>query len=343
MKAKTLIRAGVVIAVCLSIAAVAALLTARTLNESVRTIPPDGVVFTVERGEYLDSISSRLADEGLIKSPLFLKAVSYLKGTQTDFQVGSYLISPGTTTIGIHDVLVSGREILERVTIPEGWSMSKIAERLDEYGVTSAEAFLEAARDPELLHEYEIPADSAEGFLYPDTYLFPHEFPAERVAAVMIERFFDVIETIAPDYRALDPQELRKKVILASIIEREYRAEDEAAMMASVFYNRLDRNMMLQSCATVAYVMTEELGMEYPEVLTYADLELPSGYNTYRHTGLPPGPIANPGRTALDAVFHPAETEYLYFVLKDPSAGRHEFTRSFDEHLNAKNLYLKQS
>ena len=113
--------------------------------------------------------------------------------------------------------------------------------------------------------------------------------------------------------------------------------------MASVFYNRLAAHMRLQSCATVAYVMTEELGMAYPEVLTYEDLELPSPYNTYANAGLPPGPIANPGATALHAVFYPAKSDYLFFVLKDPSAGRHEFTKSYSEHINAKNLYLKQS
>jgi UPF0755 protein len=134
---------------------------------------------------------------------------------------------------------------------------------------------------------------------------------------------------------------LRDRVVLASIVEREYRAPEEAPLMASVFYNRLNARMRLQSCATVAYVLTEELGRPHPESLTYGDLEVDSDYNTYARWGLPPGPISNPGRVALLAAFEPAETPFLYFVLRDPEAGRHEFSVSLDEHNEKKFLYLK--
>ena len=112
--------------------------------------------------------------------------------------------------------------------------------------------------------------------------------------------------------------------------------------MASVFYNRLSIDMKLQSCATVAYALSEELGQEHPDSLTLRDLEVDSLYNTYVYEGLPPGPIANPGATALRAVLFPAQTDFLFFLLKDPVSGSHEFTVNYGEHLYAKNLYLKK-
>lgn len=322
---------------------VGVLLSGDAVNEPVSRMPEDGAVFAVEGGESLSSIADRLDGDGLIRSPLFLKIVSYVRGTQRDFQAGTYRIEPDMSTTDIHDLLVSGREILERVTIPEGWTSSQISDRLASRGITPREDFLAAARDAGIVESYGITGGSVEGYLFPDTYLFPRDFPAERTVRVLVDRFFDKVEELLGEGDIPPSEELHRRVVVASIIEREYRAPEEADVMASVFYNRLERGMKLQSCATVAYVMTEELGMEYPEVLTYDDLEILSEYNTYRTAGLPPGPISNPGETALEAAFFPAESDYLYFVLRDPDAGRHVFTRSFDEHLSAKNFYLKKS
>jgi UPF0755 protein len=218
-----------------------------------------------------------------------------------------------------------------------------VAAVLEENNITSAEEFTSAASDPQLLESLGIPGDSAEGYLFPDTYLLPRDYPASKAVAAMVHRFFDVLEGIDPSYRLWSVKELQDLVILASIIEREYVVADEAPMMASVFYNRLAIDMPLQSCATVAFALSEEMGREYPKFLTLRDLEVQSAYNTYRHDGLPPGPIANPGKTALSAVINPADTNYLFFLLKDPETGEHEFTVNYSEHLTAKNLYLKKS
>ena len=316
---------------------------AQQLNSPLDSIPADGAIVRIWDGEHLEAISRRLAEEGLIRSPLFLKLMSYAKGTQGDFQAGPYRVEHGMTSLSIHNLLVSGQEVLIRVTIPEGWNVTQVGRRLEERGITSAEEFDAAATDPVLLAAEGVYGESAEGYLFPDTYLFPQSFPPHQVISVMIERFRREVAAIHPETTEFDPKALHEIVVLASIIEREHRAPDEAVIMASVFYNRLEVDMMLQSCATVAYVMTEEFGLEYPEVLTFDDLELPSEYNTYRSLGLPPGPIASPGSVSLAAAFNPAHTDFLYFVLKDPDAGRHEFTRSFDEHLTAKNLFLKKS
>ena len=340
---KPFVKTALVIAVGLVALSLLGLFGAQQLNAPLDSIPDDGALFRIWDGEHLEAISRRLAEEGLVRSPLFLKLLSYAKGTQGDFQAGTYRVDQGMTSLSIHNLLVSGQEVLIRVTIPEGWNVTQVGLRLEERGITSAEEFYAAATDPLLLAAEGVYGQSVEGYLFPDTYLFPQSYPPQQVASVMIERFRREVAAIYPETAELDPKALHEIVVLASIIEREHRAPDEAVIMASVFYNRLEVDMKLQSCATVAYVMTEEFGLDFPEVLTFDDLELPSDYNTYRSVGLPPGPIASPGSVSLAAAFNPAHTDFLYFVLKDPDAGRHEFTKSFDEHLTAKNLYLKKS
>lgn len=339
---KRIVRIVLGLLIILVAGGVSMLLLGERINRASETVPEEGMVFTVNPGEALGSIAQRLATVGAIRSELFLKTLSYAKATQSKFQAGTYRIDRGMSTVAVHDLLVSGREVLVRVTIPEGWNSSQIAARLDERDIVDAEAFIDAVSSAEIAEKYGIPAESVEGYLFPDTYLFALSFPADRVVEVLVERFFAEIDVLLDSDRP-DSEELHRQVVLASIIEREYRATDEARLMASVFYNRLELGMKLQSCATVAYVMTEELGLEYPDVLTYDDLEIPSAYNTYWSSGLPPGPIGNPGVTALDAALHPAESDFLYFVLKDSDAGRHEFSRNYADHLSAKNLYVKKS
>ena len=135
--------------------------------------------------------------------------------------------------------------------------------------------------------------------------------------------------------------EINRIVIMASIVEREYRMAEEAPRIAGVFLNRLRINMLLQSCATVQYIMTEIQGLPHPTVLLYRDLEVRNPYNTYMFRGLPPGPIAAPGLIALRATVYPETTDFLYFRLVDPAIGRHHFSRTFDEHLRVGRLYVK--
>jgi UPF0755 protein len=132
-------------------------------------------------------------------------------------------------------------------------------------------------------------------------------------------------------------------VILASIVEREYRLDEEAPLMAGVFKNRLDIGMALQSCATVEYVITEIQGKPHPEVLSTRDTEIRDPYNTYIRPGLPPGPIASPGMIALKAAFNPTKSDYLYFRLVEADSGRHYFSRTLDDHIKAGRLYTKRA
>jgi UPF0755 protein len=157
----------------------------------------------------------------------------------------------------------------------------------------------------------------------------------------MADTFFSRLGEIDGAALELSPGELERRVIVASIVEREYRVDEEAALMAGVFYNRLEIGMAMQSCATVEYVITEIQGLPHPEVLYTRDTEIRNPYNTYVRPGLPPGPISAPGRVALDAALHPVDSGYLYFRLVDAEAGRHYFSRTLDDHIRAGVLYVK--
>jgi UPF0755 protein len=297
------------------------------------------VFFEVKQGETPRSIGRRLEEEGLIKSRFFWYMVNKF---DTDFlKAGAYTIKMPATQFEIHNLLETGQQILVKITIPEGGTLKKTAALFEEAGICGAEDFLNAVKDKEILAEYEIPAETMEGYLFPDTYLFQENYPAEKVARIMAETFFKRLAPIA-QIDALTPQEVFEKVTLASIVEREYRIADEAPLMAGVFFNRLKINMALQSCATVEYVLTEIQGKPHPETLYTRDTEIKNPYNTYINKGLPPGPICSPGQTALSAVFNPTPSDYLYFRLVDPSAGRHYFSKTFDDHIKAGKLYVKK-
>ncbi|MFP4382565.1 MAG: endolytic transglycosylase MltG [Spirochaetia bacterium] len=307
--------------------------------------PPDGylqpVHFEIKSGDTLGNIAENLEEKGVIRSSLLLRGIGKIKKTSTHFQKGVYLLPPGLSSLEVHDYFLSGRQILVNITIPEGWTMRKIAVKMEESGITEAESFLLAAADEDLLSGFGIAGGNAEGFLYPDTYRFPYDYPAEYAVRHMITRFFEKLEAIYPEYVDMEPEAVYRKVTMASIVEREYMKPEEAPLIASVFYNRIKERMRLQSCATVVYVITEERGKPHPEKLFNPDLEIDSAFNTYLHWGLPPAPISNPGETAIKSAFFPAETDYLYFVLKGD--GNHHFSKTYSQHNRAKYYYLKGS
>ncbi len=303
------------------------------------------LILEVKSGESGMSVGKRLEEAGIIRTQYLWAALSRID--KEPVKAGVYSLELPATQIDIRSLLVSGKQMLFTVTIPEGGTLKKTARILEDALICSAEDFLAAARDESLLNHYRIPGKmpnkTMEGYLYPDTYLFPRSFPAAKVVEKMADTFFEKLEDIAPVSLSMSPEELNERVILASIVEREYRVADEAPLMAGVFYNRLDIGMALQSCATVEYVITEIQGRPHPEVLYNRDIEIRDPYNTYIRPGLPPGPISCPGEVALRAVFEPAESNYLYFRLIDPGAGRHYFSRTLDDHIRAGVLYVKRS
>ena len=318
-----------VIAIIIILAAAGFAVAAFKLNAAPEEMPEE-TVFRVDKGDNAGHIAENLYEQGLIRSYSFFKIYVRLQGTAGLMKTGLYRITEGATTAEIHNILLQGAEELFKVAVPPGLTSKGISVILEDAGITDAEGFLE-----------EVKAQDAEGFLFPDTYSFPRDYPSDKVVAYMKDIFYQAVESVYPDISELSAENILEKIIMASIIEREYRVEEEAARIASVFYNRIEQNMYLQSCATVVYVITEIEGKEHPDKLLYRDLEIDSPYNTYRNTGLPPGPICNPGLTALNAAFNPEETEYLFFLLEDPEKGTHTFSRSYAEHNRSYELYIK--
>ncbi len=323
------------------------LVAGAALAASYLSAPPEepgagsAVTFIVHPGEPFGEVAARLQEQGLVRSELALRILAHLQGADSRIRAGHYSLSPSLRAREVLALLLDGREEEITVTFPEGWTVRRIAARLEERGVTTAAAFTAAVADPALIEELGIRAASMEGYLFPDTYRFPRHYPADRVVRSMVGNFFRRLAGVLPDFESIDPGELHDTIILASIVEREYQRPDEAGLIASVFVNRLAANAGLQSCATIAYVLTEVEGREHPRVLTHQELEVDSAFNTYKWRGLPPGPISNPGMVALQAAFFPAESDYWYFVLKDPDTGEHHFSRELDEHNDAKYFYLK--
>ena len=323
-------RFAIILALAAVVAAGALAAAAAAANRAPLDMP-DEYMFRVSKGDTAYRIGENLEDAGLVRNGRLFAYYSRFKGTSGEMKSGLYRISGGMGAISIHDKLLSGAEELYPVTVPPGLTANDVAAIFEESGITDEDSFLEA-----------VGAAGAEGKLFPDTYNFPLDYPADKIVGFMTDTFRQRLEEIYPEYGELSDEEIRDRIIMASIVEREYRNEDEASKMASVFYNRIDADMYLGSCATVVYVIMEELGKPHPERLFYRDLELESPYNTYKHKGLPPGPICNPGATAIDAAFNPADTDYLYFLLEDPETGRHGFTRSLSEHNRSYELYIKR-
>ncbi|MDR2953263.1 MAG: endolytic transglycosylase MltG [Treponema sp.] len=295
----------------------------------------------IRKGESARSAGLRLERAGLIRSRHFWYLLCRF---DKDFiKSGTYRLDIPASQISIHRLLISGKQLLTRVTIPEGATLKKMAKIMEEAGICPAAEFIEAAGGSAAISRYRIPNPTMEGYLFPDTYLFPAEYPAEKALEAMADNFFSRIGKIDQRAPAMPPEELNQKVIIASIVEREYRLPEEAPLMAGVFFNRLRINMALQSCATVEYIITEIQGKPHPAVILSRDLEIRDPYNTYVKPGLPPGPISAPGEVALRAAFFPADTRYLYFRLNDAQSGRHYFSATLDEHIKAGQFFTKGS
>lgn len=297
-------------------------------------------LFVIERGESVTRIAHRLENEGFVRNKWYI--VMRVRLENRSLKAGAFYISSAQPSSRIIEILHAGKSADRRVTIPEGMSIKKTARHLERESIIDGASFIAAAHDPVFVRSLGVPSDSVEGYLFPDTYQFGIGSDAKTIITTMVKNFFVKIRTL--ESLPSDPDELHRKVILASIIEREYRVESEAPLISSVFTNRLKIGMGLYSCATVEYIITEIQGRDHPSRLTNDDLAIQSDYNTYLWAGLPPGPISNPGLIALSASFSPEKTPFLYFRLNDPVQGTHTFTRSFDEHRDTgRDIYLKKA
>ncbi|MCQ2573308.1 MAG: endolytic transglycosylase MltG [Treponema sp.] len=309
----------------------------------------------IHSGDSVKKTALLLKEKNLIKNDMVFYAFArkpelmkfFFKNTETENSIsnfvlksGMYYVSPDMDIPEILSLLSSGQQEYVSVSIPEGWTISKIGNLLEEKEICPKEDFIKICHDTNFLIKNHISLDSAEGFLFPDTYFFIPNSDAEKIASEMITTFYKKISTLL-DVNSITQKELEDIVILSSIVEREYRVAEEAPLIASVFKNRLRHNIGLYSCATVVYVLTEIEGRPHPSRILIEDTKIDSPYNTYKWAGLPPGAISNPGLTSLNAVINAPKTNYYFFQVKDVAKGTHVFTSTFDEHVENHNLTTK--
>lgn len=289
------------------------------------------VRFQVESGESLQRVAYRLEAEGLIVSALRFRMLSRLLGEDRGIQVGTYAFLRGTPPRRILEDLKEGRVVLVKLTIPEGWRIGEIAGEAERVLGISRVDFLKAASAPERLQRLQVPSDTLEGYLFPETYLFPEGVAADEVVDEMLTRFESNWKRVATGVDSV-PLNLDRHqvVVLASIVEAETGVPEERSRIAAVYLNRLRIGWKLQADPTVRYA----LGKYEGDVL-YKDLEVASPYNTYWTMGLPPGPIGAPGLASLQATLSPLTgCDDLYFVAS--GSGGHVFTKSLGDHERAK-------
>jgi len=287
--------------------------------------PTGGVFVEVARGARLRQIAALLDEKGVVRSRVAFELFGRWRGQP--LQAGEYFFNRPRTADEVFRILAEGRIYTQTFTVPEGLTMFEIADLVERSKLANREEFLAAARDTSLIRDIAPRARNLEGFLFPATYQFLRRVTAHEVLAAMVRRFREVWSTLPnnPLPRGLSVEQV---VTLASLVESETGVADERPVIAGVFYNRLRLGMALECDPTVIYAL--ELEGKYRGSLLRGDLRFPSLYNTYRHRGLPPGPIANVGEAALRAALEPAKTDYLYFV--SDAQGGHFFSRTLREH-----------
>ncbi len=289
--------------------------------------------FTIPQGSGFNSVTDTLTARGLVRWPLAFRLYARYKGAERSVKPGVYEVEPGIAWGSLLDKMVRGDVVRMTIVVPEGWTLAQIAPRIAQSTGADPDSVLAMLLDSTAPERYGVPGPTLEGYLYPATYIMPLGSSVDGVIGAMVARYKEVW---TPERQALADSlgmDEREVVTLASIVEKEARSWGERDTIAAVFHNRLRIGMPLQADPTVQYARgSHETRLLYEHIEEVAD----NPYNTYRHRGLPPGPIASPSSGAIDAVLRPADVDFLYFVAR-PN-GTHIFTRSLTEHNNARRL-----
>ncbi len=294
------------------------------------TGPPTVVYIKPKTG--VQEIAQTLRDAGVIQSRWTFLALAYMQGSLTRLQAGEYEFSHGVSILEILRKLEAGRIVTHLVTIPEGFTAQDIARLLAGERLADADRFIALVKDAKFAEGVGVPAPTLEGYLFPDTYRLTRGMGEEEILRIMVARFRQTAPKNIDEQAQRLGLDAHSLVTLASLIEKEAKLNSERPLVAGVFYNRLRRNMPLQSDPTAVY------GAAGPRHrITRRDLHRRSPYNTYLKAGLPPGPIANPGLASLKAALNPARTSFLYFVAKND--GSHFFSRTLEQHAQAVRKY----
>ncbi len=317
---------GYAAAVLLLTLVVAGLLVRFLVLTPTAVFDPPRIV-SIHKGDSMTTAARKLALAGVVRSQMAFVVYAKITGGSKRVKPGDYAFKGAEAMPEILAHLVNGDFLVVTITIPEGMTVHQIGARLEEAGLVCEYDFDRAARTGRIVADLGLGPLGAEGFLFPATYRFSPRAGRDRILAVMLSRFFEVL-TPNVEQRLFDLNlTAREMVTMASIIEKEAHAPAERPLIASVFYNRLKLGMPLQSDPTALYNPQGESQHAVTAV------RQASAFNTYAIAGLPPGPIANPGLPSIRAALYPAHTDYLYFVARDD--GTHIFSRSFADHLRA--------
>ena len=302
------------------------------LSWDIHCLDPNRLI-TISKGSSAQSVATLLKEESCLQNETIFKLALTLTMKNKKIRSGRYNLK-GIVTIGqLVDVITSQSSDRVKVTLIEGWSLEHFSDELKKKLDIDSHKFLRLCRDYNFTHSFGIDAPSLEGFLFPDTYILLKTYTEEDIIRVLVNQFAHNIDELK-QYSTVKLN-IREITTMASIIQGEAMYEDEMPIIASVYYNRLKRGMLLQADPTIQYIIPGR-----PRRLYNKDLDVDDPYNTYKYKGLPPGPINNPGYSALYAAAHPSQTSYLYFVAD--GEGRHIFSNSNEEHNQAK-LILKQN
>lgn len=274
-------------------------------------------------------IASLLSRKGIIKNKVSFFLLAKMKGD--NLQAGEYELKPSMKKEEILNKIIKGEVFAWKVTIPEGYTASQIAELLEEMKLCQAEKFISQVLNPTFkrdTYRYIPREGSLEGFLFPDTYYITKGRGEEAIIKMMLSCFEEVVPSDLKERAEKLGLSVQELITLASLIEKEAKDDLERALIGGVLLNRLNIGMRLQCDATVQYALPHRKSR-----LTYSDLKIESPYNTYLHLGLPPGPIANPGLPSIEEAASPAKTNYFFYVAKPD--GTHIFTETYQEHLQA--------
>ena len=314
----------------------------RAYNNSLKAMDLNNTeLLSVEipEGASTDRIATILEEKELIHSDFFFKVYSKRAGYDGQYKHGTYELSKSMSEDEIMQALIRGAsQDVKRFTIPEGYNITQVKNKLVSEGLVDEESFMNEIRNGKFDYKFikDLPAgdERLEGFLYPETYeIFANE-DAHGIIDRMLGQFDDLFKDEYYDKAKEMGYSVREIVTMASIIERESKTAEERPIMAGVFYNRLDEGMKLESCATIQYILGEP-----KEFLTYDDLERESPYNTYIHTGLPPGPICSPRMASIEAALYPDDNDYIFFVVSEKLDGTHNFSEDYSKFLKDKDAY----
>ncbi|MBI5893749.1 MAG: endolytic transglycosylase MltG [Deltaproteobacteria bacterium] len=291
----------------------------------------------IPQGASFRIIAKELETSGIITDADKFSMLAEFKGALKKIKAGEYEFTTGMFPVQVLEKLVKGEVKEYNITIPEGYNIMEIAETLDAQGFVKKNDFIARAADKTFIASFKIDGTSFEGYLFPDTYRLTKGMTVDDIIKKMVSRFNEVYSEIKGSRVQWFKGHMTTKeiVTLASIIEKETGAPEERPLISAVFHNRLKKGMRLDSDPTVIYGIKNFNGN-----ITKKDLETKTDYNTYRIYGLPPGPIANPGKASLEAAINPANESYLYFVAKNN--GTHYFSKDIKEHNRAVNVYQKR-